>query len=1181
MEDLFGALLEQLTAAPADPLVTETILVPGRGVARWLELRIAEHLGIAAGIDMPFLGAYLHHLSATDPCPAGPLDAKGTLDLDNPADLRSQATGEAFRREVLVLRIWRLLGERLHTPDKKLSFGAATDYCRDDPDGKKRLQLCTRLAACFDDYQLYRDDLLLEFAQGDNHKALSPHAPWQAKLWRALIEDAGLELPSDNVKAGKGRGKQGSTNATPFLFAEMNDGALDQDNPPGPDGNRIEHDAGRASADIAHRLLALRHHLDDANWRAGHLPERLSVFGTTTMPPAFLDVLHRMARYLPVHLYVPQPTPHYIGDLRERADRTGDNSLLSRFGTESREFADQLIDMEESAAAGAPVERMDLDDLSDEHEATTLLACLQQDIVQAFDRGERTAERFVLRSDDHTVRVHDCHSPQRELEVVRDQIFAAFRDDASLEARDVLVLVPDIDRYAPYAHAVFGPVQYQLPYHVADRHPARELPICRSLLSVLELAATRLTLAAVLHLLENQAVQRRFGLFASDVPVLRHLCHQAGIRWGLDGESREQQFDLPAFDDNAWLQGLDRLLLGTLTGPSDQLVLAQAPVADTTEARAELLQRFLSFARTLFAQIAILRHDHAFADWADRIEATTHALFEPGNADEEEAVQQLQRAAIALRSQARIAKHTETVPLVVLQDWLADTLAQGSPARGFLGGSITIAAMLPMRAVPVRCLFLCGLDDESFPRRDQPAPFDLLAAKPRPGDRNRRLDDRQLFLDLLMAARDQLHLSFVGHSAKDNAAGAPSVVLSELLDHVDRTCVRDSAEGRASGDGKATPRAAIVVQHPLQPWSERYRHGDDARLFTFSRSGTRLEPAPTRQAAQPWCPEGLAVLTDAASSEQAPTIQLDDLLQFWWHPCRYFLRNALRVRVRADDEHEESEEPFALDALTRYQLQDEAMLQAQRGALPIDDPLAWTRAHGVLPVGHHGDAAYHALRADTEQLLQEARVYARSTTRRIDLQLDGLRIVGTIEGFSDHDLVCMRVSKLKAKDRIKAWLKHLIVTLQRHQDAASSQNAAAGNAADDVQPWPTRTRVIANNGTKVYAEVPEPEARDYLRQLVTHFQTGQSRPLPFFENSSFEVGTFLTKGKDAKAAMRQGTKNYALKDRRDAWKYDEGDHDVALCMRERDPFAGGEQSEFFQLASTIWPPAIGYLQEPS
>jgi len=1117
LEDLFDALLEQLTQSPAGPMATETILVPGQGVARWLELRIADHLGIASGIEMPFLSSYFQRLSSGG--------VASSRDL--------------FSREVMVLRLWRLMSERLHTKDNRLSFGAAANYCKHDDDGRKHLQLCSRLAACFDDYQLYRDDLLTSFSRGDDHKSLSPHAVWQARIWRALIEDAGLALPQPRSR------KANPVETTPFLFAEMANDAEDT----------------RAASDTAHRLVALRAHLEDQVWRRSHLPPRLSVFGTTTMPPALLDVLHRVAEHIPVRMYVPQPTPHYVGDLRERTNKSGDNALLARFGTESREFQSLLVDLEDRATTSAPVDLVPIDSLDEHATPVSLLGSIQHDIVHAIDRGESEYPSHQISIEDASLRVHDCHSAQRELEVVRDQIFAALTDDPSLEARDFLVLVPDIDQYAPYAHAVFGPVKYSLPFHVADRHPARELPICRSLLAVLALASTRVTLADVLQLLENTAVQRRFGLFPNDIAVIRHLCQDAGIRWGLDGDSRHDQFHLPAFDDNAWEQGLDRLLLGSLTGPVEDLVLKHLPVGDTTEARAELVAKFVSFSRTLFAHVRAIREPHSFSDWAARIDTISNTLFTPTEGDHEDALRQLKTTTTKLRENARTAGHNQEVSLAVLRDWMHDALGQGSASRGFLGGSITIAAMLPMRAVPMRCLFICGLDDEAFPRQLKPTPFDLIAAKPRPGDRNRRLDDRQLFLDLLMCARDRLHLSYIGRSAKDNAEGAPSIVLSELFDHIDRTC-------HSNADHQGLPHKQIVVRHPLQPWSRRYHDGSDHRLFTYATQ-TRSHLGSTKSGEhEAWCPEDLHLAPADGDVAGVQVVDIDDLLKFWWHPCSAFLSQTLRMRMHRIDDPIDADEPFSIDALTRFQLQDEAVRDSVRGDGGPANPLDWTRAQGVLPVGSHGVATHRALRAETHQLSKEANRHVRTASRLIDLTVGETRIHGTIDGFTEQDLTYLRASKIKPKDRLRAWILHLVVTAQRLQDG------------DDHTPaWPSSTRVLSIDGAWSYSDVPDEDAAAQLELLLSLYLAGQSRPLPFFEQSSYAAGeSYIANGDDLKA-LQKGLGKYAVSDAQAAWKSDEGDESIALCMRNRDPFDGGVDSEFLRLAKSVWTSPIEYLRE--
>ncbi len=1093
LEDLLEILAHRLQHEPLPPLEWETVLVPAQGLARWVQLRLAERFGIVAGLRLPFPGAFLQDLCRR----AEP----GSNDL--------------FARDVMLWRLWRVLGSAVHRSE----LGAAARYFADDPTGTKRLQLCQRLAGCFDDYQLYRDDVLLAFAQGDSGKDHGPHGAWQANLWRALLADAGVQTTNGDPKK-RGRGKTGK-GAGPWLFPELASG---------PQRAPV--------ATSAHRLERLRALLADPDRARAALPPRLSVFGAGTLPPAFVRLLQRIAEHVPVTMYVPQPTAHYFGDIR-RADAT---SLLGSLGAESREFAEILIDLEEGSP---PLTRIDAD-VPEVAPPTTLLSCLQHDIVQVLDRGD--GDRFPLRADDASLRVHDCHSPQRELEVVRDQILGAFADDPSLQPHEVLVLVPDVDRYAPYAHAVFGPVADHLPFHVADRSPARDLPLCKALLEVLDLATSRLVAFDVLHLLEEPSLRRRFGLFATDLPPLRHLCRNAGIRWGRDGASREAWHGVPAFEANSWRQGLDRLLLGAATGPTDELFGDLLPAADTTEGRLPLLTRFLHFADTLFDELASLREPRSLADHAQRIDDLVATMFAPDGADEELAVSHVHAATAQLRTTAAAARHDETVSLTVLRDWLLSALAQRTGARGFLAGAVTVAAMLPMRTVPARWLFVCGLDDASFPRRDVVVPFDLLAHEHRRGDRTRRLDDRQMFLDVLLAARDRLHLTFVGRSAKDDAPCAPSVVLAELMEHLERTC--------APPPGGTTVRDAIVVQHPLQPWGRGYRDDRDPRLVTFARGhGAGIGPL---EKEPPWH-DGT---TAPAVVDGRETIRLDELLEFWRHPCRWYLRNVVHLSLPRDDDRDDDSEPFSLHNLDLYNLQETALRRACRGEPPPANPFADARARGILPVGEHGRVAFANADEETQRFLRAAMRHRATGRATVTAHGTDFVITGDVEGLGPDELVLMRAAKMKAKDRLKAWILHVVLAAARHQGAAD---------------LPGATRVIARDVAALASALDRETADEHLELFVRGLRAGRTAPLPFFEGGSFEYGKALHKGDDESAAMRKARAKWREPDGSEfAFAYDENDVNVAQCMRGRDPF---DDPAFRTWASDIWRPAVSYLHD--
>jgi len=875
------------------------------------------------------------------------------------------------------------------------------------------------------------------------------------------------------------------------------------------------------------------------------------VFGAGTLPPGLLDVLRQIAAHIQVALFVPLPSPHYFGDLRARHFAGGaGNTLLARLGQQAREFVDLLQDLETRAAAvgyhhvelGAGTTRAD-------GPARTLLACVQDDIAAVIDRGSPdTPEQYQLRLDDDSLRVHDCHSPQRELEVVRDQILAAFARDPRLEPHDVLVLVPDIDTYAPYAHAVFGPVAEHLPFHVADRSPASELPLCASLFAVLRLARERLAVFDVLHLLEEPALQRRFGLFAGDLPVLRNRCERAGIRWGLDGAMRERQFHVPAFEENSWSLGLDRLLLGVATGPEQDLVAGLLPVGDTTDGREELLARFVGFLRTLFDLLQPLQRSHPLPVWADLLDGLVAELYAETTADDETALAHVRVATANLRSLATTARGREPISPIVLQDWLSAAMRQATSTRGFLAGSVTVAAMLPMRMVPVRCLFLCGLHDLAFPRRDQPAPFDLIASHRRAGDRSLRLDDRQMFLDALLAARERLHITFVGHSQKDDSECAPSVVLSELFEVIDRGCV--------APPGFARPRDFMVVRHPLQPWSRRYRGSSDARLFTFAREEQQPLAVPPIDEA-PWFVNDVPPPPELLRRE----LPFERLLEFWWHPCRFFLQHTLRVRVRNDDDIDAATEPFAVGNLDRWRLQDDAVRRALRGTDPPGDPLALARATGLLPIGGHGAAAFAAVDEQTQQFLHEVTAHGQLGRRPLRVAGPDCVIHGELHGVGVDELVYARIANLKPKDRLRGWLSHVLCAMARLQ----------GDGA-----LPDRTRLIGKDETIVFQPLPEAIARQQFEELVTGYRLGVHGPLPFFENSSHAYGKALHKGDDAAAALRDARREW-LPNSGNSWASSDSENPaIALCMRGREAV---RLPAFADWARRIWTVVHGYTTE--
>ena len=182
-----------------------------------------------------------------------------------------------------------------------------------------------------------------------------------------------------------------------------------------------------------------------------------------------------------------------------------------------------------------------------------------------------------------------------------------------------------------------------------------------------------------------------------------------------------------------------------------------------------------------------------------------------------------------------------------------------------------------------------------------------MAARFRRGDRSRRQDDRYLFLETLLSARRCLYLSYVGQSLRDNSVLPPSVLLSELLDAVDRGFYRP--EG-----GRASER--LMTRHPLQAFSRRYFDGRSG-LFSYAREWVEA----SRQAGRG--EREASPLLSGELPEPEPgmrTVTLETLARFFKNPARWLLRERLGIRPEEREDALATREPFVLDGLENLSL---------------------------------------------------------------------------------------------------------------------------------------------------------------------------------------------------------------------------------------------------------------------
>ncbi len=959
-------------------------------------------------------------------------------------------------------------------------------YLGEGPRDLRHLQLSSSIAEIFDQYVLYRPHWLARWEAGEEDH-------WQAVLWRKL-----------------------------------------------QDGVKEKHRAAMAG-DFFRKLR-------QCGSETCELPQRISVFGISYLPPFHLQMLDQVAAFTRVHLFLLNPCAQYWGDIASRRDlrrlersspqavlvpreihlETG-NSLLASLGMMGRDFFDLLFEFhcQETEHYHDPGSH-------------SLLRSIQRDILHLWERGGGNGEREGKAPSrrDRSIEVLSCHSPMRQVEALHDHLLELFEKDGELRPGDILVMCPDIEAYAPFVQAVFSSPESsrrKIPYSISDRSMRGESRVLDFFLSLLDLPLGRFSAPQVLDILQFKPVQARFGMQEGDMDTISRWVEKTRIRWGWD-EADRRRWCGGEGAQNSWRAGLDRLLLGyAMPGKGLHLFHGILPHDELEGSETILLGKFLDFLETLRALLPALGEQRTLGQWAQSLRNFVDDFFLPDQESIGE-VQVLRGLLEHLRELERVSGFEDAVDISTLRWHFKRHLERKTFGYGFMTGGVTFCSMLPMRSIPFKVICLMGMDVDAYPRQTKNAEFDLMVKSPRKGDRSPRNDDRYLFLETILSAREKLLITYTGQSVQDNSPIPPSVLVSELLDYV--AFALECEPGH------------LITRHRLQSFSPEYFKGGDA-LFSYSQSSCDaarglLSKKDTRP------PFGSSLLPEPSSDWSA--VSLSDLRSFFANPCRFFLQRRLGLFLDDHSATLEDTEPFQLEGLEKYQL-EQILLEKRMENVSWEWLRPSMKASGVLPHGRVGECVLENCVQGVEHFLKGAKPYMEGgelEPLEADLSLDGFQLRGRLARIYSAGVLRQRPAAIKAKDLLGLWIDHLLLNLLRPAD------------------YPDRSVVVGLQGgtEQVVRMSPPKDARSLLKELLKIYWEGLSRPLHFFPECAREYALKTAGGSERPKALHAAAQKWS-----NEWRLtgESNDPYVRMCFEGSDPLM---DPEFERLALQVFEPLL-------
>lgn len=1025
--DVLEALMEFIVERERldDPFEPEMILVQSTGMAQWLQMTLSQKFGIAANIDFPLPASFIWDMFVRV-LPEIPKES-------------------AFNKQSMSWKLMTLLPQLLERED----FTLLRHYLTDDSDKRKLFQLSSKAADLFDQYLVYRPDWLAQWETGHLVEGVGEAQAWQAPLWKALVEY------TDEL--GQPRWHR---------------------------------------ANLYQRFIET---LESATTCPPGLPSRVFICGISALPPVYLQALQALGKHIEIHLLFTNPCRYYWGDIKDPAylaklltrqrrhsfedrelplfrdsenagqlfnsdgEQDVGNPLLASWGKLGRDYIYLLSDLESSQELDAFV------DVTPDN----LLHNIQSDILELENRAvagvnieefSRSDNKRPLDPLDSSITFHVCHSPQREVEVLHDRLLAMLEEDPTLTPRDIIVMVADIDSYSPFIQAVFGsaPADRYLPYAISDRRARQSHPVLEAFISLLSLPDSRFVSEDVLALLDVPVLAARFDITEEGLRYLRQWVNESGIRWGIDDDN-VRELELPATGQHTWRFGLTRMLLGYAMESAQGEWQSVLPYDESSGLIAELVGHLSSLLMQLNIWRRGLAQERPLEEWLPVCRDMLNAFFLP-DAETEAAMTLIEQQWQAIISEGLGAQYGDAVPLSLLRDELALRLDQERISQRFLAGPVNICTLMPMRSIPFKVVCLLGMNDGVYPRQLAPLGFDLMSQKPKRGDRSRRDDDRYLFLEALISAQQKLYISYIGRSIQDNSERFPSVLVQELIDYIGQSHYLPGDEALNCDESEARVKAHLTCHHTRMPFDpQNYQPGN---LQSYARE---------------WLPA--ASQAGKAHSEFVQplpftlpeTVPLETLQRFWAHPVRAFFQMRLQVNFRTEDSEIPDTEPFILEGLSRYQINQQLLnvLVEQDDAERL---FRRFRAAGDLPYGAFGEIFWETQCQEMQQLADRVIACRQpGQSMEIDLACNGVQITGWLPQVQPDGLLRWRPSLLSVAQGMQLWLEHLVYC------------ASGGNGESRL--------FLRKDGEWRFPPLAAEQALHYLSQLIEGYREGMSAPL--------------------------------------------------------------------------------------
>ncbi|CRK85947.1 RecBCD enzyme subunit RecC [Candidatus Providencia siddallii] len=1002
----------------------EIILIQNFGFSQWLQIELAKQLGVVLNIDYQLPSMFIWNMFHN-------------VLLNIPKK-------NYYTKQNIKWTLLSLLPKIINQNEFKL----IKYYIQENNNNTKIYQISNKLANLFEKYLIFRPELIKHWENDKLIHGLGNDQLWTKKLWQKII----------------------------FCINKST--------------KKPQH--------IANLYKIFIDSISKSQTLNKFLPKRIFIFGISSLPPIYIQILNSISKHTNIYLMFVNPCRYYLNYLNEISlinrlnQQKNFNSKFNKNSCESFNYKKNINTNNNLLNSCSKIgyeylylifkikNLIDVSNFIDTNKLT-LLENLKQDILDSknniefkttiYNHKNNKNKRFI-NSLDKTITFHSCHSIQREIEILHDNLLSIFEENKSISPKDVLIMTPNIENYVPYINAIFNNIKHSkyIPFSISDRKILQTNPILKTFLMLLNLPESRFSKNQVFLLLEDASISAKFNFNENDLNLLYSIVEKYGIRWGLDNDNF-YELKLPNIKQNSWKSGLKRMLSDYNLNGRDKFLKNILPNEKHNETIHKLIYKLTVFIDTLRKWKKILNEEHIITEWKNICQKLINDFFLI-NITNENIIIFLIKQLHKITNTAIYFGYKTPIKIHIIHDELLTYFNKKKIYQDFLTGGVNFCTFTSTRSIPFKVIGMLGMNDTSFPRKENQINFDLTRKNIVIGDIISQNKDRYFFLETLISTKNILYISYIGRSIYDNKQNNPSILIEELLDYICHNFCLIVDKKLNIDINSNLLREHLIIQHSRTPFDKknfipqtRYQSYADEWLLAAKTTKFKNKSSTFLVKKQKTIKE----------------ITIEQLLRFYRHPIKFFFQQRLNVNFFIEENKFSENEPFIINNLQTYKMNKKIIKSLIKNKNPeiIYQELIDS---GKLPVGCFGRSIWEKNLIKINTLIEKN---TKQTEKQFDYHIKciikNIKITGVLKNIYKTGILRYQPSHSIANNIVQLWIEHLFFNF-----LINNQESALISFNKNNQKFPSIEKEIASH---------------YIEKLITGYCNGQNSPLIILNNS--------------------------------------------------------------------------------